>query len=151
MTRVKAKVNQKYFESLFKNDRNTADTWKCINQLLRKTKPKTTLPQTIETKGKLITSPKNICKEINKHSVESDKKLAANPVILAFIRVNITSHFSANETYHQLSYNQLIFTWQGLREGGSGGTLYLGPGLEGPGLKGPGRVQVSALSFGIAP
>ena len=40
---------------------------------------------------------------------------------------------------------------QGLREGGSGGTLYPGPGLEGAGLKGPGRAQVSALSFSIAP
>ena len=40
---------------------------------------------------------------------------------------------------------------QGLREGGSGGTSYPGPGLGGPGLKGPGSVQVSALSFGITP
>ena len=34
----------------------------------------------------------------------------------------------------------------GPARGGSGGTSYQGPGLEGPG-----RVQVSALSFGIAP
>ena len=40
---------------------------------------------------------------------------------------------------------------QGLREGGSGGTSYLGPGLGEAGLKGPRRVQVSALSFGIPP
>ena len=40
---------------------------------------------------------------------------------------------------------------QGLREGVSKGTSYPGPSLWGPGLKGPGRVQVSALSFGIAP
>ena len=46
------------------------------------------------------------------------------------------------------AYNHLIFTWQGLREGG---TSYLGSRLGGPGLKGPGKVQVSALSFGIAP
>ena len=39
----------------------------------------------------------------------------------------------------------------GLREGGSGGTLYPAPGLGRPGLKGPGRDQVSALSCGIAP
>ena len=39
----------------------------------------------------------------------------------------------------------------GLRLGGSGGTWYPGPGLGVPVLKGPGRVQVSALSFGIAP
>ena len=40
---------------------------------------------------------------------------------------------------------------QSRREGGSGGTLYPGPGLGGPGLKWTGRVQVSALSFGMAP
>ena len=39
---------------------------------------------------------------------------------------------------------------QGLREEGSGGTSYSGPGLGGTELKGPGRGQVSALSFGIA-
>ena len=37
---------------------------------------------------------------------------------------------------------------QGLREGGSGGTSYPGPGLGGPGLRGPGRVEVIASSFG---
>ena len=37
---------------------------------------------------------------------------------------------------------------QGLREGGSGGTLYPRPGLGGPGLRGPGRVEVVASSFG---
>ena len=67
VTQVKAKAKQKHFENLFKDARDTADTWKCINQLLRKTKPKTTLPKTIETDGKLITLPQNICNEINKH------------------------------------------------------------------------------------
>ena len=52
VTHVKAKAKQKHFEKLFKNARSTADTWKCINQLLRKTKSKTTLPKTIETDGK---------------------------------------------------------------------------------------------------
>ena len=32
------------------------------------------------------------------------------PGIPAFIRVNYTLRFSANVMYHQLSYNQLIFT-----------------------------------------
>ena len=50
-----------------------------------------------------------------------------------------------------MASNKLQPHRQGLREGCSGGTSYLGPGLGGPGLKGPGRVQVSTLSFGIAP
>ena len=36
---------------------------------------------------------------------------------------------------------------QGLREWGSGGTSYPGPGLGGPGLREPGRVEVVASSF----
>ena len=66
LTHVKAKAKQKHFKNLFKDTRDTADTWKCINQLLRKTKPETTLPKTIETEGKSITSFQNICNEINK-------------------------------------------------------------------------------------
>ena len=57
MTHAKAKAKQKHFENLFKEARDSANTWKCINQLLRKTKPKTTLLKTIETDGKLITLP----------------------------------------------------------------------------------------------
>ena len=76
---VKAKAKKKqHFNNLFRDARDTADTWKCINQLLRKTKPKTTLPKTSETDGKLITSPQNICNEINKHFVKIGEKLAAN-------------------------------------------------------------------------
>ena len=36
------------------------------------------MPQTIETDGKLITSPQNICNEINKRFVKIGEKLAAN-------------------------------------------------------------------------
>ena len=78
VSHVKAKGKQKHFENLFKDARDTADTWKYINQLLKKTKSKTTLPHTIETDGKLITSPQNICNEINKHFVKIGEKLAAN-------------------------------------------------------------------------
>ena len=50
VTHMKAKAKEKSFENLNKNARNTADTWKCINQLLRKTKPKTALPQLFKLK-----------------------------------------------------------------------------------------------------
>ena len=47
----------------------------------------------------------------------------------------------------------VVDRWAGAgpTKGGFRGTSYPGPGQGGPGLKGPGRVQVSALSFGIAP
>ena len=54
------------------------------------------------------------------------------------------AHFQLNQGYSRPIL--IIIYWQGLREGSSGGTSYLGPDLGGPG-----RVQVSALSFGIAP
>ena len=38
------------------------------------------------------------------------KNLPQIPGIPAFIRVNNTLRFSANLIYHQLSYNQLMFT-----------------------------------------
>ena len=94
---MKAKAKQKRFENLFKDASDTADTWKCINQLLRKTKPKTTLPKTIETDGKLITSPQNICNEINKHFVKIGENLATN---------------SRNSSFHQSKQH---FTFLGKR------------------------------------
>ena len=53
------------------------------------------------------------------------------------------------ENVHRLTFfgEELRYT-QGLREGGSGGTSYPGPGLGGPGLRGAGRVEVVAFSFG---
>ena len=58
---------------------------------------------------------------------------------------------SLGQHYRRRHYLLKICSRQGLREGSSGGTSYPNLGLGGPGLKGPGRVQVSALSFGIAP
>ena len=60
-----------------------------------------------------------------------------------FIREGIDSQFIREGIDSQVKYTQ------GLLEGGSEGTSY--PGLGGPVLKGPRRVQVSALSLGIAP
>ena len=97
LTHVKAKAKQKHFENLFKDARDTADTWKCINQFLGKTKPKTTLPKTIETDGKLITSPQNICNKINKQFVKIGEKLTAN---------------SRNSSFHQSKHH---FTFLGKR------------------------------------
>ena len=92
LTHVKAKAKQKHYKNLFKDAHDTADTWRCINQLLRKTKPKT-----IETDGKSITSPQNICNEINKHFVKIGEKLAAN---------------SRNSSFHQSKQH---FTFLGKR------------------------------------
>ena len=79
MTHAKTKAKQIYFEHIFKNTRNTSDTWKCINRLLRKTKPKSMFPQTIEAGGKSITTLKNICNEINSEQT-ADHIISACPL-----------------------------------------------------------------------
>ena len=76
LTHIKELAKRYYFENLFRNARNPSDTWKHINQLLRKSIPKSSLPQTIKVKGKLI-SPPTICEELNQHFVSIGEKLSA--------------------------------------------------------------------------
>ena len=65
-------------ENLFRNTRNPSDTWKHINQLLRKSIPKSPLPQALKVEGKLISSPPTICEELNQHFVSIGEKLSAH-------------------------------------------------------------------------
>ena len=67
-----------YFENLFRNARNPSDTWKHLNQLLRKSIPKSSLPQTIKVEGKLISSLPTIYEELNQHFISIGEKLRAN-------------------------------------------------------------------------
>ena len=46
--------------------------------MLRKSIPKSSLPQTIKVEGKLISSPPTICEELNQHFVSLGEKLSAN-------------------------------------------------------------------------
>ena len=69
ITHIKELAIRHYFENLFRNARNLSDTWKHINELLKKSIPKSSLPQTIKVEGKLISSPPTICEELNQHFV----------------------------------------------------------------------------------
>ena len=71
-------TNCYYFENLFRNARNPSDTWKHISQLLRKSIPKSSSPQTLKVEGKLISSPPTIRNELNQHFVSIGEKLIAN-------------------------------------------------------------------------
>ena len=55
----------------------SADTWNNINLLLRKTKRKTTLPQTMKVDGQIISSPQKICNQMNQHFATIGEKLTA--------------------------------------------------------------------------
>ena len=54
------------------------DTWKRINELLRKTKPKSTMPQKIIVRNETIVSPQTICDKINNHIVKIGENLSAS-------------------------------------------------------------------------
>ena len=62
-------------------------------------------PQTIEAGGKSITTPQNICNEINNHFVKIGEKLAAKSSIH-----HDNQHFKflgKRNVYHQLYFNHL--------------------------------------------
>ena len=77
VTHVKEAAKRNYFQTLFEGSSNSSDTWKYVNQLLRKTKPKSSVPCTLQVEGRMITSPQIICDKINDHFVKIGEKLSA--------------------------------------------------------------------------
>ena len=78
LTHAKIKAKQNFFENLFRETKNPSDTWKHINKFLRKQKSSSAMPQAIITNGKTITSPHQICNEMNIHFVKIGEKLSSN-------------------------------------------------------------------------
>ena len=78
LTHAKIKAKQSFFENLFRETKNPSDTWKHINKFLRKQKSSSAMPQAIITNGKTITSPHQICNEMNIHFVKIGEKLSSN-------------------------------------------------------------------------
>ena len=77
LTHIKELAKRYYFENLFRNTKNLSDAWKHINQLLRKSIPKSSLLQTIKIEGKLISFPPTVCEELNQHFVSIKEKSRA--------------------------------------------------------------------------
>ena len=78
LTHAKIKAKQNFFENLFRETKNPSDIWKHINKFLRKQKSSSAMPQAIITNGKTITSPHQICNEMNIHFVKIGEKLSSN-------------------------------------------------------------------------
>ena len=77
VTHEKEAAKRAYFDNLFNHANNSAETWNLINQLLHKSKPKAEMLRLIKAHRKTITSPQEICNEMNRHFVEIGKKLSA--------------------------------------------------------------------------
>ena len=60
---------------MFRKANNPSDTWKYINQLVKKNKPTSTLPPTISV-NRITISSQQICNKMNKHFVQIGKKLS---------------------------------------------------------------------------
>ena len=77
VSRVKQQAKKNYYQSLFKNSANSSNTWKYVNELIRKQpKVKTNLPLSIKVNEKTITEPEKICNEMNRYFVNIGHKLA---------------------------------------------------------------------------
>ena len=62
---------------MFRGSENPSDTWKNINQLLRKNKPKLTVPSFIKVGDEPITDQTEICNKLNEHFVTIGEKLGS--------------------------------------------------------------------------
>ena len=113
-------------------------------------KPKFKFIDFEKSKFKFIDFAKVEFKFINNLWADSNSKFKFNPTPTFYTKDSKRIlQFAPSKSQSCSRRCVLVNRSRGLREGGSGGTSY--PGLGGAGLKGPGRVQISALSFGIAP
>ena len=58
LTHIKENAKQNYFENVFRSPCNPSNTWKNINQILRKSQRKSTkIPDAVKVASKTITDP----------------------------------------------------------------------------------------------
>jgi len=62
--------------NVFRDPNNPANTWKNINKLLRKSKPKSVLPNAIKIDNETITDHTEICNKLNNHFVSIGQRLS---------------------------------------------------------------------------
>ena len=60
---------------MFRGSENPTDTWKNINHLLRKNKPKSTVPSFVKVGDETIRDQTKICNKLNDHFVTIGEKL----------------------------------------------------------------------------
>ena len=80
LTHVKEAAKKIYYQKLFLGPGNPSNTWKNINQLLRKNKPKSTVPSLVKVGDKTITDPTEICNKLNEHFVTIGEKLGSKSI-----------------------------------------------------------------------
>jgi hypothetical protein len=77
VTRLIEETKTNYYNTKFSNSKNSADSWKTINDLLNK-KSKTTTLNAISVNNEVVTGDKNIANEFNKYFATIEPNLAEN-------------------------------------------------------------------------
>ena len=77
LAHIKEAAKRIHFQNMFRCTENPADTWKNINQLLGKNKPKSTVPSFVKVGDETITEPTEICNKLNEHFVTIGEKLGS--------------------------------------------------------------------------
>ena len=77
VTRLIEETKANYYNTKFANSKNSADSWKTINELLNK-KSKTTTLNAISVNNEVVTGDKNIANEFNKYFATIGPNLAKN-------------------------------------------------------------------------
>ena len=80
LTHLKEAAKKIYYQNIFLGPGNPSNTWKNINQLLRKNKPKSTVPSLVKLGDKTITDPTEICNKLNEHFVTIGEKLGSKSI-----------------------------------------------------------------------
>ena len=78
VTRLKENAKVQYYRTLLGTSKNSGESWKNINKILRKSINTNNTPQKIKINGETIIHPKNICEEMNSFFVNVGHKMAKN-------------------------------------------------------------------------
>ena len=75
-TKKAAKVT--YYQKLITNSKAPSDTWKAANNIIRRTKQKFNLPNSLQVNNRNLNDPFTICHDLHEHFCNIGHKLAAN-------------------------------------------------------------------------
>ena len=110
VTHEKEVAKWAYIENLFRNANNSTDTWKLVNKILCKRKPKVETLNLLKADENLVSNSQEICNAMIKHFVEVDEKLSAKAVVFNLILVqNQILNRKVDRSRNQLNENfQLV-------------------------------------------
>ena len=77
-TRTKKAAKVMYYQKLIENSKASSDTWKIVNNSIRRTKQNSNLPNFLQVNNRNLNDPFTICHELQEHFCNIQHKLAAN-------------------------------------------------------------------------